>query len=52
MNRGAVLALGGCSGRSATEPRVLSGGAGLLGGSIYAQHQKSRGNPCNRARST
>jgi len=64
-----ALALGGCSGMSATQERVLSGGAigatggaiigaaagspavgeasvggaGLLGGFIYDQFQKSRG---------
>jgi len=64
-----VLALGGCSGMSSTQQRVLSGGAigagsgaligwaagspaagaaigggaGLLGGLIYDQYEKSRG---------
>lgn len=46
----AVMLLGGCSGMSDTEQRVLSGGAigagggaGLLGGYIYDQYQKSQG---------
>jgi hypothetical protein len=67
----ATVALGGCANMSATEQRVLSGGAmgaaggaligaaagsaaigasagggaGLLGGYVYDQYQKSRGNP-------
>jgi uncharacterized membrane protein len=67
----AALLLGGCSGMSTTEQRVLSGtaigagsgtligwaagsplagaavgaGAGALGGVLYDQYQKSRGNP-------
>jgi osmotically inducible lipoprotein OsmB len=67
----AGLFVGGCSGMSYTEQRVLSGGAvgatggaiigaaagsaavgaaagggaGLLGGYVYDQYQKSRGNP-------
>ncbi|MGA7578316.1 MAG: YMGG-like glycine zipper-containing protein [Desulfobaccales bacterium] len=67
----ANLLLGGCSGMSYTEQRVLSGtaigagsgtliglaaggplvgaavgaGAGALGGVLYDQYQKSRGNP-------
>jgi hypothetical protein len=67
----AVLFTSGCAGMSATEQRVLSGGAigassgailgavagsaaigaaagggaGLLGGYVYDQYQKSRGNP-------
>ena len=66
-----VLLLGGCSGMSTTQQRVLSGGAigasggaligwaagspaagaaigggaGLLGGFLYDQYQKSRGRP-------
>jgi osmotically inducible lipoprotein OsmB len=66
-----ALALGGCSGMSTTQQRVLSGGAmgassgaligwaagspaagaaigggaGLLGGYLYDQYQKSRGRP-------
>ena len=67
----AVLLVGGCSGMSNTQQRVLSGGAigassgaligwaagspaagaaigggaGLLGGYIYDQYEKSRGRP-------
>jgi hypothetical protein len=66
-----ALALGGCSGMSTTQQRVLSGGAigassgaligwaagspaagaaigggaGLLGGYLYDQYEKSRGRP-------
>ena len=66
-----ALALGGCSGMSNTQQRMLSGGAigassgaligwaagspaagaaigggaGVLGGFLYDQYQKSRGNP-------
>jgi hypothetical protein len=66
-----ALALGGCSGMSTTQQRVLSGGAigassgaligwaagspaagaaigggaGVLGGFLYDQYQKSRGKP-------
>ena len=66
-----ALALGGCSGMSSTQQRMLSGGAigassgaligwaagspaagaaigggaGVLGGFLYDQYQKSRGNP-------
>ncbi len=67
----AVMLLGGCSGMSTTEQRVLSGsaigagsgtligwaaggplvgaavgaGAGAVGGVLYDNYQKSRGNP-------
>lgn len=67
----AALVVGGCSGMSYTEQRVLSGGAigagggaligaaagstatgaaigggaGLLGGYLYDQHEKSQGRP-------
>jgi osmotically inducible lipoprotein OsmB len=54
----AALLLGGCSGMSYTEQRVLSGGAigagsgaaigagaGVVGGYIYDQYEKSQGRP-------
>ena len=44
----AAFLVGGCSGMSYTQPRTLSGGAigggaGLLGGYAYDQHEESQG---------
>jgi hypothetical protein len=47
----ATLLAGGCPGMSYTQQRTLSGGAaigggaGLLGGYVYDQYEKSQGRP-------